>query len=77
MQVSLKTILNLKAPLSRFVYRDVRLAEGAEPRIEATIEPRRLTTTSVPGAARGTFPDECCFQVIYFVCNISFGDPPE
>jgi hypothetical protein len=22
--------------------------------------------------ARLTFPDECCFQVIYFVANISF-----
>ena len=41
MQVSLKTILNLKAPLSRFVYRDVRLTEGEEPRIEAAIEPRQ------------------------------------
>jgi hypothetical protein len=27
--------------------------------------------------ARRTFPDECCFQVIYFNSNISFADPIE
>jgi len=41
MQVSLKTILNLKAPLSRFVYRDVQLTGGEDPRIKVQIEPRQ------------------------------------
>ena len=41
MQVSLKAILNLKAPLSRFVYRDVQLTGGEDPRIKVQIEPRQ------------------------------------
>jgi hypothetical protein len=36
-----------------------------------------LTQSSGAGCARGTFPDECCFQVIYFVSNISFSAPSE
>jgi hypothetical protein len=28
-------------------------------------------------ALRGTFPKECCFQVIYFVLNISFLAPDQ
>src|SRR5580692_11291790 len=31
-----------------------------------------LTSLSVPRGRCGTFPKECCFQVIYFVSNISF-----
>jgi hypothetical protein len=31
-----------------------------------------LTPLSMPRGRCGTFPKECCFQVIYFVSNISF-----
>jgi hypothetical protein len=29
----------------------------------------------IPAPAGGTFPNGCCFQVIYFVLNISFLGP--
>ena len=41
MQLTLKTILNLKEKHSHFVCDDVRLTRGREPRIEVTVEPRR------------------------------------
>jgi hypothetical protein len=31
-----------------------------------------LTPLSAPRDRCGTFPERCCFQVIYFVSNISF-----
>jgi hypothetical protein len=31
-----------------------------------------LTSLSEPSRSAGTFAQECCFQVIYFVSNISF-----
>jgi hypothetical protein len=36
-----------------------------------------LTSLSVPSRPAGTFPDECCFQVIYFVSSIFFPTPVE
>jgi hypothetical protein len=29
----------------------------------------------MPSHPAGAFPDECCFQVIYFVCSIFFLTP--
>ena len=40
--------------------------------VRADLFARRLTQSSGTDRACGPFPDECCFQVIYFVCNISF-----
>jgi hypothetical protein len=36
-----------------------------------------LTQSSGTSRGRGTFPGECCFQVIYFVCNIPFVRPTD
>ena len=38
---------------------------------------RLLTEFSGETAPCWRFPDECCFQVIYFVPNIPFRDPIE
>ena len=41
MQLTLKTILNLKEMDSHFVCDDIRLTRGKEPRIAVKVEPRR------------------------------------
>jgi hypothetical protein len=41
MQLNVKTILNLKESHPQFVYRDVRLTETKEQRIEIHVEPRQ------------------------------------
>ena len=41
MQLTFKTILNLKEKHPHFVFGDIRLTEGGKPRIEVTVEPRQ------------------------------------
>jgi hypothetical protein len=48
-----------------------RTAEGALRRARDTNPDAALTPLSMPRGRCGTFPKECCFQVIYFVSNIS------
>jgi hypothetical protein len=49
-----------------------RRKESGRLRIRDTESDAALTQSSGASRACGTFPDECCFQVIYFVSNISF-----
>jgi len=48
-----------------------RTAEEALRRARDTNPDAALTPLSVPRGRCGTFTEECCFQVIYFVSNIS------
>jgi hypothetical protein len=49
-----------------------RTAEEALRRARDTNPDAALTSLSAPAGRCCTFPAECCFQVIYFVSNISF-----
>jgi hypothetical protein len=54
-------------------------SRGARERtfIAAPFSGNHLTSLSAPSRPARTFPDECCFQVIYFVSSIFFLTPVE
>ena len=54
MQLTLKTILNLKEKHPHFAFGDVRLTKGGKPRIEVTVEPRQNSKGVCSGCGQAT-----------------------